>query len=103
MLLDGLALASGIVADRGDSAKGLIDSCAGRRARTHSPARRNVRVRRTVAPDLCRPRNLVERRLNTLEPFRRVATRFDKLPTTSWPPLLWPPRDLGYGRHGSMT
>ncbi|WP_420393527.1 hypothetical protein [Acuticoccus sp.] len=52
---------------------------AGREARAHIPARRNVRVRRTVAPDLCRPRNLVERRLNTLEPFRRVATRFDKL------------------------
>ncbi|WP_420391914.1 hypothetical protein [Acuticoccus sp.] len=43
------------------------------------PTRRNVRVRRTVAPDLCRLRNLVERHLNTLEHVRRVATRFDTL------------------------
>ncbi|WP_420394722.1 hypothetical protein [Acuticoccus sp.] len=59
VLLDGLVPTPSIVADRGDSAKALIDWCAERGARGtgHSPTRRNARVRRTVAPDLYRPRN----------------------------------------------
>ena len=82
MLLDGLALAPDIFADRGYSAKALIDWCAELGATAHIPSQRNVRVIRTVAPHLYRLRNLVERYFNTLKHFRRVATRFDKLART---------------------
>ncbi len=79
ILLDGLPLAPDIVADRGYSAKALIDWCAARGATAHIPTQRNVRVMRTVAPELYRLRNLVERYFNKLKHFRRIATRFDKL------------------------
>lgn len=78
-MLDGLSLAPNIVADRGYSAKALIDWCAERGAQAHIPSQRNVRAIRTVAPHLYRLRNLVERYFNKLKHFRRVATRFDKL------------------------
>ena len=78
-LLEGLPLAPDIVADRGYSAKALIDWCAQRGARAHIPSQRNVRVPRTVEPELYRLRNLVERYFNKLKHFRRIATRFDKL------------------------
>ena len=79
ILLDGLPLAPDIVADRGYSAKALIEWCAARGATAHIPSQRNVRVMRTVAPPLYRLRNLVERYFNKLKHFRRIATRFDKL------------------------
>lgn len=79
MLLDGLSLAPDIVADRGYSAKALIDWCAARGATVHRPTQRNVRIQRTVEPALDRLRNLLERDFNKLKHFRRVATRFDKL------------------------
>lgn len=79
VLLDGLPLAPDIVADRGYSAKAVIDWCAARGATAHIPSQRNVRVLRSVAPELYRLRNLVERYFNKLKHFRRVATRFDKL------------------------
>lgn len=78
-LLDGLPLATNIVADRGYSWQRLIDLCAERGATAHIPSQRNVHLVRTVPPQLYRLRNLVERYFNKLKHFRRVATRFDKL------------------------
>ena len=45
----------------------------------HIPSQSNVRVRRSVDPEIYRQRNLVERFFNKLKHFRRIATRFDKL------------------------
>jgi transposase len=45
----------------------------------HIPTQRRVRIQRTVAPDLYRRRNLVERFFCKIKHFRRIATRFDKL------------------------
>ena len=38
-----------------------------------------MRLQRSVAPELYRRRNLVERFFCKLKQFRRVATRYDKL------------------------
>ena len=61
LLLSGLRLAPDIVADRGYSAKTVIDWCAERGATAHIPSQRNVRVPRSVTPDLYRKRNVVQR------------------------------------------
>ena len=79
VLLDGLALAGDVVADRGYHARAVINLIEARGARAHIPSQRNVRVRRSVDPALYRQRNLVERFFNKLKHFRAIATRYHKL------------------------
>ena len=78
-LLRGLTLAGDVVADRGRSARSLVELIEKRGARAHIPTQSNVRVRRTVDPALYRQRNLVERFFNKLKHFRAIATRYNKL------------------------
>jgi transposase len=78
-LVDGLALARDVVADRGFFARAIIELIESFGAKAHIPSQSNVRVRRVVDPNLYRERNLVERFLNKLKHFRRIATRYDKL------------------------
>jgi transposase len=68
-----------LVADRGYDSRALVDLIAARGGRAHIPTQRRVRIQRSVAPELYRRRNLVERFFCKLKQFRRVATRFDKL------------------------
>ena len=78
-LVDGLALARDVIADRGFFARAIIELIEGCGAKAHIPSQSNVRVRRVVDPELYRERNLVERFFNKLKHFRRIATRYDKL------------------------
>ena len=78
-LIEGLAPATALVADRGYDAKAIIDLVASRGGRAHIPTQRDRKVQRSVDPAIYRQRNLVERFFCKLKHFRRVATRFDKL------------------------
>ncbi len=79
VLLEGLRLARDVIADRGYSARCLIELIENTGATAHIPSQSNVRMPRYVAPELYRQHNLVERFFNKIKHFRRVATRYDKL------------------------
>lgn len=79
LLVQGLALARDVIADRGFFARTIIELIEAAGATAHIPSQSNVRVRRVVDLDVYRQRNLVERFFNKLKHFRRIATRFDKL------------------------
>ena len=78
-LLADLPLTGDVIADRGYYAGAIIDLIEARGGRPHIPSQSNVRVRRSVDPDLYRHRNLVERFFNRLKHFRAIATRYHKL------------------------
>jgi transposase len=71
--------ASIVVADRGYDSRAIIDMVAARGGAAHIPTQSRVKLQRSVAPELYRQRNLVERYFCNLKQFRRIATRFDKL------------------------
>ena len=78
-LIEGLRPALEAIADRGYSARFIIELFAQRGTTAHIPSQSNVRVVRTVDLQRYRQRNLVERFFNKLKHFRCIATRFDKL------------------------
>jgi transposase len=78
-LLAGLPPARALVADRGYDSRAIVDLVAAAGGHAHIPTQKHVRLQRSVAPDLYRKRNLIERFFCRLKQFRRVATRFDKL------------------------
>jgi transposase len=78
-LIDGLALARNLVADRGYDSRAIVELIEARGARAHIPTLLTRRVQRTVNAKLYRQRNLIERCFNKLKHFRRIATRFEKL------------------------
>jgi transposase len=78
-LIASLTRTRDLIADRGYDAQALIDLAQSQGARAHIPTQRDRKAQRSVAKDLYRRRNLVERFFNKLKHFRRIATRFDKL------------------------
>jgi transposase len=78
-LVDGLRPAREAIADRGYSARSIIDLFAAMGTTAHIPSQSNVRVVRTIDLQRYRQRNLIERFFNKLKHLRRVATRYDKL------------------------
>ena len=78
-LLHGLPPARALVADRGYDSMAIVDLVRSFGGEAHIPTQSRVRIQRSVAPELYRRRNLVERFFCKLKHFRRVATRFDKL------------------------
>jgi transposase len=78
-LIAGLRPAREAIADRGYSARSIIELFATRGTTAHIPSQSNVRVVRTVDLHRYRQRNLVERFFNKLKHFRAIATRYDKL------------------------
>lgn len=78
-LIDGLPPAKALVADRGYDARAVLGLVRSRGGCAHVPTQRDRKVQRSVDPALYRQRNVVERYSCRLKPFRRVATRFDKL------------------------
>lgn len=68
-----------LVADRGYDARALVEQVEAMGATAHIPTQRNRKVQRSVAANIYRQRNLVERYFCKLKHFRRCATRFDKL------------------------
>ena len=73
-----LGLTGDIVADRGYFGRAVIEAIEAHGA-THVPSQSNVRVVRSVDPEIYRNRNLIERFFNRLKHFRGIATRCNKL------------------------
>jgi len=78
-LIEGLRPAREAIADRGYSARSIIELFAALGTAAHIPSQSNVRVVRSVDLERYRQRNLIERFFNKLKHLRRVATRYDKL------------------------
>ena len=78
-LLAGLAPGRDVVADRGYDWQKLIHIVEDAGGRAHIPTQKDRKIQRSVAPQIYRQRNLVERFFNKLKHFRRIATRYDKL------------------------
>lgn len=77
-LIDGLD-ADIVIADKGYDADHLVDEITEGGAEAVIPPKRNRKVKRPYDADLYKERNRVERFINKLKQFRRVATRYDKL------------------------
>ncbi|MFT8781502.1 MAG: IS5 family transposase [Acetobacter orientalis] len=77
-LIDGIA-ADIVIADKGHDADRLVETIEKTGAEAVIPPKRNRRVRRDYDRALYKERNLVERFINKIKHFRRVATRYDKL------------------------
>jgi transposase len=67
-----------VIADKGYDANDLIERIRGRGATAVIPPRSNRRVKRRYSKRLYKTRNLVERFVNRIKHYRRIATRFDK-------------------------
>ena len=78
-LIEGLQPAREAIADRGYSARSIIELFAALGTTAHIPSQSNVRIVRTVDLQRYRQRNLIERFFNKLKHLRRIATRYDKL------------------------
>jgi putative transposase len=66
------------IGDKGFDSKKLIDYIESRGAQAVIPPRRNLRDQREFDRHLYKERNLVERFINRIKQFRRVATRYEK-------------------------
>ncbi len=67
-----------LVGDRGYDAAWARGAVRDRGATPHIPSLRNRSMRESVTPGIYAARNAVERLINRLRHFRRVATRYDK-------------------------
>ena len=54
------------------------------------PNKRNRKQRHAFDRKRYADRNVIERMLGRLKDFRRIATRYDKTPTTTWPVFASP-------------
>jgi transposase len=66
------------IADKGYDSKKLVDCIQSRDAEAVIPPRSNVKDQRKFDPYLYKERNLVERFINRIKQYRRVATRYEK-------------------------
>ena len=78
-LIEGLPVTTIVVADRGYDSRAIVELVSARGGAAHIPTQSQVKLKRSVDPDLYRRRNLVERYFCNLKQFRRIATRFEKL------------------------
>ena len=67
------------MADRGYFGRAVTEAIEASGATAHIPSQSNVRIVRSVDPDLYRNRNLIERFFNRIKQFRGIATRYNKL------------------------
>lgn len=77
-LIEGIA-ADAVIADKGYDADHLVEAIEQTDAEAVIPPRNNRPVMRPYDRTLYKERNLVERFINKLKNFRRVAPRYDKL------------------------
>jgi transposase len=66
------------LADKGYDSKKLVDYIKSRGAEAVIPPRSNLKEQREYDRHLYKERNLVERFINRIKQFRRVATRYEK-------------------------
>lgn len=68
------------MADKGYDAKWFVSELEGAGvAQVIIPSKKNRRVQRVIDTEKYRGRNVIERVINRLKHYRRIATRFDKL------------------------
>ena len=67
-----------VLGDKGYDSKKLIDFIHNRSAQAVIPPRSNLKDQREFDRHLYKERNLVERFINRIKQFRRVATRYEK-------------------------
>jgi len=67
-----------LVGDRGYDAAWTRGLVRDKDATLHIPSLRNRAMRESVSPGISAARNTVERLINRLKHFRRIATRYDK-------------------------
>jgi transposase len=67
-----------VLGDKGFDSKKLIDYIEERGAEAVIPPRSNLKDQRAFDRHLYKERNLVERFINRIKQFRRVATRYEK-------------------------
>jgi transposase len=77
-LVEPLHLRGDVVADGGYFGRPVSQAIEASGATAHIPSQSNVRIVRSVDPDLYRRRNLIERFFNRLKHFRGIATRYFK-------------------------
>lgn len=73
---------SSVLADRGYDSNELIDYIYGRGGDPTIPSRKGAKYQRRCDWRLYKERHLVEKYFLKLKAFRRIATRYDKLPFT---------------------
>lgn len=66
------------IGDKGFDSQKLVDFIAGRGAQAVIPPRSNLKEQRAYDRHLYKARNLVERFINRIKQYRRVATRYEK-------------------------
>ena len=66
------------IGDKGFDSKKLIDYIESRGAQAVIPPRSNLKDQRAFDRHLYKERNLVERFINRIKQYRRVATRYEK-------------------------
>lgn len=76
-LLDGYDFDAAL-GDKGYDSKKLVDYIKSRGAEAVIPPRSNLKDQREYDRHLYKERNLVERFINRIKQFRRVATRYEK-------------------------
>lgn len=67
-----------MIADKGYDSDALVDAIEAKGAEAVIPPKQNRLEQREYDADLYKERNLVERFLNRIKQFRRVATRYEK-------------------------
>ena len=97
MTLEGLKPDRDLVADCGYDARAIIDLVEAHGGRAHIPTSRDRKVQRSVDHLIYRQRNLIERFINKLKHFRRVATRYDKSARNFLAPSCLPLPAFGLG------
>ena len=73
--------ASHVIADRGYDSNRIVSFVHGQGPTAVIPPRSNRRVQREYDRELYKLRNLIERAINRLKQWRRIATRYDRRST----------------------
>jgi len=67
-----------VIGDKGFDSRKLLDYIEGRNAEAVIPPRSNLKDQREIDWHVYKDRNLVERFINRIKQYRRVATRYEK-------------------------
>jgi transposase len=67
-----------VIADKGYDSNALVDAIKAKGGEAVIPPKQNRLEQREYDADLYKERNLVERFINRIKQFRRVATRYEK-------------------------
>ena len=78
-LIEGMQNVGAVVADKAFDAASLLTRIAAMKATAVIPPKANRKAFRSYDKHVYKSRNLIERFFARLKPFRRVATRYDKL------------------------